>query len=313
MPHVAILPRIRNGLAAACLAALCGLILPAVANAQVVVVANGSPITELDIAQRSKLMAASTHKTPPRQEVIQDLIDDRIKIARAKMYGVDVSDADVDNTFQTMASRQHLSAQQFSEVLMRSGIYSQTLKARIHAEMAWNQLIRGKFSASLEVNDVDITKAMMESHDASGGVGYIYTLYPVIVLAPRGSSEGFLKTKLQEAEDLRKRFASCPQGLAMARGMRDVAVREPVTRSSADLPEQFRQLLGSMELGRLTTPEPTSQGLQMFALCSKRESSSDTPAKKQAREQIFAKRFEIESKKYLEEIRKQAMVEYKSK
>ena len=68
-----------------------------------------------------------------------------------------------------------------------------------------------------------------------------------------------------------------------------------------------------MEIGRLTTPEPTSQGLQMFALCSKRESSSDTPAKKQAREQIFAKRFEIESKKYLEEIRKQAMVEYKSK
>jgi peptidyl-prolyl cis-trans isomerase SurA len=313
MLHIAVMPRLRNGLAAACLAAFCGLILPSLATAQVVVVANGSPITELDIAQRSKLMAASTHKTPPRQEVIQDLIDDRIKIAKAKMYGINVTDADVDGTFQTMASRQHLSPQQFSEVLMRSGIYSQTLKARIHAEMAWNQLVRGKFSASLEVNDVDITKAMMESHEAPNGVGYIYTLYPVIVLAPRGSSEGFLKSKLQEATELRNRFVSCAQGLSMARGMRDVAVREPVTRSSADLPEQFRQLLGSMELGRLTTPEPTSQGLQMFALCNKRESSSDTPAKKQAREQIFAKRFEIESKKYLEEIRKQAMVEYKSK
>ncbi|CAN0500772.1 unnamed protein product, partial [Phaeothamnion confervicola] len=47
--------------------------------AQVVVVANGSPITELDIQQRTKLLATSTHKTPTRQEVIQDLIDDRIK------------------------------------------------------------------------------------------------------------------------------------------------------------------------------------------------------------------------------------------
>jgi peptidyl-prolyl cis-trans isomerase SurA len=311
MPHI-VLPRMRNRVAAVLLA-FCGLMLPAVAAAQVVVVANGSPITELDIAQRSKLMAASTHKTPARQEVIQDLIDDRIKIAKAKMYTIDISDADVENTFQTMASRQHLSPQQFSEVLMRSGIYPQTLKARIHAEMAWNQLIRGKFSASLEINDVDVTKAMMESHETSAGVGYIYTLYPVIVLAPRGSSEAFLKSKLQEASDLRNRFNSCPQGLSMARGMRDVAVREPVTRSSADLPEQFRQLLGSLELGHLTTPEPTSQGLQMFALCNKRESSSDTPAQKQAREQIFAKRFEAESKKYLEEIRKQAMIEYKSK
>jgi len=312
MPHIATGSRIRNGLAAV-LVALCGLMLPAVASAQVVAVANGSPITELDIAQRSKLMAASTHKTPTRQEVLQDLIDDRIKIAKAKTYGIDVTDADVDNAFQTMASRQHLSPQQFSEVLMRSGIYAQTLKARLRAELAWNQLIRGKFAASLEVNDVDVTRAMMESHETTTGVGYIYTLYPVIVLAPRGSAEGFLKAKLQEAEDLRKRFTSCPQGLAMARGMRDVAVREPVTRSSADLPDQFRQLLGSMQLGQLTTPEPTSQGLQMFALCSKRESSSDTPAKKQAREQIFAKRFEIESKKYLEEIRKQAMIEYKSR
>jgi len=312
MSHIAFLPRIRTGLVVGFLA-VCGALLPAVASAQVVVVANGSPITELDIAQRSKLMAASTHKTPPRQEVIQDLIDDRIKIARAKMYGIDVTDADVDSSFQTMASRQHLTTQQFSEVLMRSGIYPQTLKARIRAEIAWNQLVRGKFSASLEVNDVDVTKAMMESHEASAGVGYIYTLYPVIVLAPRGSSEGFLKAKLQEAEELRNRFVSCPQGLAMARGMRDVAVREPVTRSSADLPEQFRQLLGAMQLGHLTTPEATSQGLQMFALCSKRESASDTPAKKQARDQIFAKRFEIESKKYLEEIRKQAMIEYKSR
>jgi peptidyl-prolyl cis-trans isomerase SurA len=312
MSHIAILRRIRAGLAAAFLV-VCGAMLPAVASAQVVVVANGSPITELDIAQRAKLIAASTHKTPARQEVIQDLIDDRIKIAKAKMYGIDVTDADVENSFQTMASRQHLTPQQFSEVLMRSGIYPQTLKARIRAEIAWNQLVRGKFSASLEVNDVDVTKAMMESHEANAGVGYIYTLYPVIVLAPRGSSEGFLKAKLQEAEELRNRFVSCPQGLAMARGMRDVAVREPVTRSSADLPEQFRQLLGAMQLGHLTTPEPTSQGLQMFALCSKRESSSDTPAKKQARDQIFAKRFEIESKKFLEEIRKQAMIEYKSK
>jgi peptidyl-prolyl cis-trans isomerase SurA len=312
MPHITVVPRIRNGLAAAFLA-FCGLMLPAIASAQVVVVANGSPITELDIAQRSKLMAASTHKTPPRQDVIQELIDDRIKIAKAKMYGLEVSDADVDSTFQGMASRQHLTPQQFTEVLMRSGIYAQTLKARIRAEMAWNQLIRGKFSASLEINDADVTKAMMESNEATAGVGYIYTLYPVIILAPRGSSESFLKAKLQEATELRSRFTSCSQGLAMARGMRDVAVREPVTRSSADLPDQFRQLLGSMQLGQLTTPEPTSQGLQMFALCSKHESASDTPAKKQAREQIFSKRFEIESKKYLEEIRKQAMIEYKSK
>ena len=49
----------------------------------------------------------------------------------------------------------------------------------------------------------------------------------------------------------------------------------------------------------------------MFALCDKKESATDSPAKREVREQIFTKRFEAESKKYLEEIRKQAMIEYK--
>ena len=41
-------------------------------SAQVVVVANGSPITAYDIEQRTKLIATSTHKTPTRQEVIKN-------------------------------------------------------------------------------------------------------------------------------------------------------------------------------------------------------------------------------------------------
>jgi len=292
---------------------LCGLLLPAAAQAQVVVVANGSPITELDITQRTKLVASSTRKTPSRQEVIQELIDDRIKIAKAKSYGLDVSDSDVDNAFQNMAARQRLSVQQFTEVLGRSGILPQTVKARIRAQLTWNQLVRGKFGSSLQVSDADVTKALMESKENDTTVGYIYTLYPIVVLAPRGSSEAVLRAKLQEAEQLRSRFTACNSGLAMARAMRDVAVREPVTRTSSDLPEQFRNLLNSIELGRLTQPEPTDQGLQMFAVCNKRQTTADTPAKRQAREQIFNQRFEVESKKFLDEIRKQAMIEYKSR
>ena len=291
----------------------CALMLPAAANAQVVVVANGSPITELDITQRSKLIATSTRKTPARQEVIQELIDDRIKIAKAKSYGMEISDAEVNNAFDTMAQRQHMNAQQFSQVLERSGIMPQTVKARVRAQLTWNQLVRAKFGATLEVSDADVTKALIETKEPDTAVGYIYTLYPVVVLAPRGSAEATLRAKLQEAEGLRQRFTSCDVGLRMARSMRDIAVREPVTRSSSDLPEQFRNLLASIELGHLTQPEPTDQGLQMFAVCNKRQTTADTPAKRQAKEQIFNKRFEVESKRFLDEIRKQAMIEYKSK
>jgi peptidyl-prolyl cis-trans isomerase SurA len=300
----------RRWLAAAALAL--SLAIPGVARAQVVVVANGSPITEFDIQQRTKLIATSSHKTPTRQEVINDLIDDRIKIAKAKMYGLDVSDAQVDSAFNSMATRQHITPQQFGQVLERSGILPSTVKARIRAELTWGQLVRGKFASSLQVGEADIASALKSSKESDAtAVAYIYTLYPITIVVPRGSNEATLRLKQQEAENLRGRFVDCTEGLTLARALRDVAVREPVTRSSADLPQQLRDLLGNMQVGHLTTPEVTAQGLQMFAVCEKKQSKADTPAQRDAREQLFSKRFEAESKKYLEEIRKQAMIEYK--
>ncbi len=289
------------------------LVVPQMARAQVVVIANGSPITEYDIQQRTKLMAISTHKQPPRQEIINDLIDDRLKISRAKVYGLEVGDSEVNSAFETMASRQHITADQFSQVLERAGISPNTVKARIRAELTWQQLIRGKYNASLQVGESDIAYALKDRAEKdSSAVGYVYTLYPITVVVPRGSSEGVVAAKRSEAENLRGRFLSCNEGLAMARGLRDVAVREPLTRSSADLSPQLRDLLGSMQVGRLTTPEVTDQGLQMFAVCNKKESTTESPLKREVREQIFTKRFESESKKYLDEIRRQAMIEYKT-
>jgi peptidyl-prolyl cis-trans isomerase SurA len=287
---------------------------PATARAQVVVVANGSPITEYDIQQRMKLDASSTQKNPDRQKVINDLIDDRLKIARAKVYAFEIDEAEVNNAFEGMATRQHITPAQFAQVLERAGISPNTVKARIRAELTWQQLVRGKFNASLQVGESDIANALKERNETgAAAVGYVYTLYPVVIVVARGSSESALSAKRSEAENLRGRFVSCNEGLAMARGLRDVAVRDPITRNSADLTPQLRDLLGNIEIGHLTPPEMTAQGLQMFAVCAKKESATESPLKRETREQIFTKRFEAESKKYLDEIRKSAMIEYKNK
>jgi peptidyl-prolyl cis-trans isomerase SurA len=288
------------------------LTVPATAHAQVVVVANGSPITEYDIQQRTKLELTS-HKSPSRQQIINDLIDDRLKISRAKVYGLEVADAEVDSAFESMATRQHITPAQFGQVLERAGISPNTVKSRIRAELTWQQLIRGKYSSSLQIGESDIANALKErKENETAAIGYVYTLYPVVIVVARGSSEATLALKRSEAENLRARFVSCNEGLAMARGLRDVAVRDPVTRNSSDLSPQLRDVLGNIQLGHLTAPESTAQGLQMFAVCGKKESSTESPLKREMREQIFAKRFESESKKYLDEVRKAAMIEYKN-
>jgi peptidyl-prolyl cis-trans isomerase SurA len=293
--------------------AMIAIVLACPAAAQVVVIANGSPITEYDIQQRMKL-DASAHKTVTRQQIIDDLIDDRLKISKAKVYGLEVDDNEVSRAFEGMATRQHITVQQFSQVLERAGISPNTVKARIRAEMTWQQLIRGKFGSSLQVGESDIANALKARNESeTSAVGYVYTLYPITIVVPRGSSEATISTKRGIADNLRVRFVSCNEGLAMARALRDVAIREPITRNSADLTPQLREILGNIEVGHLTAPEVTAQGLQMFAVCNKKETTAESPLKREVREQLFTKRFDSESKKFLEEIRKSAMIEYKNK
>ena len=302
--------RYRTCLAAAIVAL--AFVAPVSVHAQVDVIANGSPITEYDIQQRLKLDAIS-QKTQNRQQVINDLIDDRLKIARAKVYGLEVGDSEINGAFENMATRQHITTEQFTQVLEHAGISPNAVKARIRAEITWQQLIRGKYNSSLQIGDSDIAKALKDKNEGDApAVGYIYTLYPVMVVVARGSNESVISAKRSEAESLRSRFASCTEGLAMARGLRDVAVRDPITRNSADLNPQLRDLLGNIQVGHLTPPEVTAQGLQMFAVCNKKESATESPQKREMREQLFVKRFESESKKYLDEIRKAAMIEYKN-
>jgi peptidyl-prolyl cis-trans isomerase SurA len=272
---------------------------------------NGLPITGLDIEQRQKLERLSTQKAISRDQAFKLLVDDRLKITAAKRYGIELSDAEVDSSFADIASRSRQTPQQFEQVLLRQGIAASALKDRIRADVVWQQLIRGKYGASLQVSEGELANAMQTQNAGKDEVGYVYTLRPVVVVIPRGSSEAVIEAKRREAESVRSRFQGCNEGIAMVRGLRDVVVRDIVRRTSADVSAQLREMLSKLELGRLSPPEPTPQGLQMFALCEKRQTSSDTPEKRDLKEKIYTERYQREAKKLLEEIRRQAMIEYR--
>ena len=91
-----------------------------------------------------------------------------------------------------------------------------------------------------------------------------------------------------------------------------MAVRPPVVKSSADLSPALREILEKTEIGKLTSPELTLQGIEVYALCGKTQSDADNaPAKKEIREELFKEQFERHSKAYLKELRSQAMIEYR--
>ena len=280
------------------------------ARAQVVAIVGGEPITEVDITQRTRLIELSTQKKPPRQEVLDELIDDKLKVQLSKRYIAEVPKREIETAYANIARRAGLSVAQFTKVTAQSGITPEALKARIYADYVWSQIVRGKFQGSLQVGDKEV-EVKMQAANKEEPANFEFKLRPVLFLVPRGASPAVFEARKKDVEALRARFQSCDQGLRIAMALPDVAVRETITRQSADFGEQQLKALNDTGVGHLTPPDTTPQGVEVFAVCSKTAASGDNPAKRKIRDEMFNERYQALSKKFLKQLRSQALIEYK--
>jgi peptidyl-prolyl cis-trans isomerase SurA len=279
----------------------------------VVVMVTGDPITDYDIEQRSKLNFLTTHKPSSRQEVINELINEKLKIKEAKKYGVDPTGSDIDQAFGQMSSRMRITSDQLTKSLESQGIRADTLKARIKADMVWTSLVRGRYKERLQVGERDVAeKVKAEGGDeAQQAEAFEYKMQPVVLIVPHGSAQTAIETRQKEAESLRSRVQTCEEANNYFKSMQNAAIRDPVIKTSADIPPVLRKVLDDTPIGHLTPPEVTKQGIEMVALCGRKPTTIDTPKKKEVRDKLYAEKYETTSKNYLQEIRKAAMIEYR--
>jgi peptidyl-prolyl cis-trans isomerase SurA len=311
MTTITLLPHRLWSLTAGCAVALAVLAcsvspLPAQSVACMV---NGEPITNLDIEQRTKLNFLTMHKQMARQEVIDELTNDKVKIKEAKKYGVDPTSSDIDQAYAGMSSRMRITPDQLSKSLESQGIRPETLKGRLKADMVWSSLVRGRYKESLQVGEKDVNDAAREGGEATQTEAFEYKLQPIVLIVPRGSASAAIDSRRKEAESLRERVQTCEQANTYFKSMQNAAIRETVTKTSADIPGPLRELLDKTQIGHLTPPEITKQGVEMVALCDRKPTKVDTPKKREIREKMYTQKYEAKSKAYLNEIRKAAMIE----
>jgi peptidyl-prolyl cis-trans isomerase SurA len=305
-------PRLWVRLVAFVLAAGGAMALPTMAAAQgVAAIVNGDLITALDVAQRQKLTELSTHKAQSRQDALDELIDEKLKLQIAKRYIVEISDKEINNAFDGIARRAGTTSQKFADSLTAAGISVPALKARIKADMVWSAIVRGKFQSSLQIGEREVVDALqtIKKDDKPEAAAYQYSLRQIMFIVARGSPPQVFDARVKELEGLRARFQTCEEGIPMARAVRDVAVREPITRSSLDIPAQQREVLDKTPVGHLTPPDITLQGVETFAVCAKDQVGGETPEKREMREKLTNERFQAQAKRYLKELRRSAMIE----
>ena len=281
--------------------------LPQPAAAEGAALVNNEPITAVDISQRTRLHEVFNRKRPSRQEILDELINEKIKLATARKMNVDVSEAKIDSRISDMAGSRGVSG--FMAAIEKEGIEGTRFRSRIRAEIAWREVLQQSSPGTFQVRDADLVAILSAHGETPVTRGMQYTLQPIIFVVSRRAPQSAKAARLKEAEAFRSRVQGCEEAAAQARTIRETVVKPQIKKFSLDLGAQYRKLLDSTPDGKMTPAEITNAGMEVVMVCSRKEVMADISSRREFRQELLNRRISEYEKEYLAKLRTQFVIQ----
>ncbi|MDB5593218.1 MAG: hypothetical protein JWM36_179 [Hyphomicrobiales bacterium] len=281
-----------------------GVIAPALAQVLVATI-NDNPITSYDLEQRMKLLRV-LKKPATRDAALESLTSDKLRLSEVKKYGIVPGNSEMGGAIARVASEIKVPAQTLASQVQGAGIQESNWTDYFKAEAGWAIYVRA-MNKTLEVSEQEV-RAELKKKGGKAAVPNEFTMREVVFIVPASAAPAALQTRTREAEQLRMRFTDCQSGLALARGLTDVAVKEQFSRSGNSLGADLRDILEKTPVGHLTPPQRGPSGIEMVAVCAKRDVRDDVVAGEDIRQELLSKRLDIASAKLYAELRSRAVV-----
>jgi peptidyl-prolyl cis-trans isomerase SurA len=198
--------------------------------------------------------------------------------------------------------------------MRQAGIDPQTFKAFLRANIAWAQIVRARFRATVNITDQDVAAALTEHQapaDAAPQTAMEYRLQPIIFVIPEGAAAGVEAKRMSDANAFRSAFKGCDQSLQQAAGNPDVVVKPQMRREEGQLTPDLKQTLAKLEVGGISEPQRVPEGIQLVAVCAKNAIAGQTEAAVAVREELSSERGQLLARRYLRDLRSDAVIEYR--
>lgn len=240
-------------------------------------VVNDEVISAYDVDQRVNLILSSVDVqiTPEqrrvlRQQALQNLVDEKLQLQEAAKFDLVISKEELDQTIAMVAQQYRMTPQQFAAYLAQQGASVEALRAQLEAELAWSQLVRGRFRQQIAVGD-DEVQAVLDRLEESAGQNE-YLVSEILLIAETPEQERQVRQAADRIVDQLR------QGVPFA-----VMARQFSEASTAavggdlgwvpegQLPEDVAKMLGSMRVNQVSDPIRTAGGFSIYSLRDRRK------------------------------------------
>ena len=254
----------------------------------VAAIVNDDIISTYDLAQRMRLLIATTGAQPTQdtlpqfqQEALVSLVDERLQLQELKRVEKDqkmsiiATDDEIRGELANMAQQNNLKPEAFLAALKSQGIGPETLYEQLRAQMSWQRWIRGRYGSRLRIGEDQIKATQVRMIAAASKPQY--EVSEVFLDAGRtGGMDAAMKGAAQLVAQLQQGAPFAAVARQFSASSTAAAGGDAGWISQGEMPPEVDAVLDQLRPGQLSQPIPVKDGVYIIYLKDKRSGAGQT-------------------------------------
>lgn len=240
-------------------------------------VVNGDVITGTDVDQRVALIIAANEGKVDEEEmkrlrlqVLRNLIDETLQIQEARASDVEVSQAEVDQSYARVAAQNfNQNTEAMDAYLKRIGSSPDSLKRQIRGELSWQRLLQRNVAPFINISDEEVNEVLARLKAAKGTDEY--RLGEIYLSANPEVRQQVYDNAAQIVQQLRQGGSFVAYARQYSQASTAAVGGDLGWIRLAQLPPELAAVARDMQPGQLVGPVEVPGGFDILYLIDKRQ------------------------------------------
>lgn len=245
-----------------------------------------------------------------RKEIIEGIIEDKLKLQAAKKLNIKISDREVQETIEQRVGGEgadkKAKVEQFFQQFESNGINRKTIQEIFRAQLAWRDVIRRQYGPRIASMMAEIADTAIKPSESE--VQFDVRVLRLAVKDP--ADQRAIGQRMLEAENLKEKFRSCGDLAKEAKLVAGASVKAIEKAKLASFPRDVQPLIEKVSEGQMTPPVLAGNAVESYAVCRKGipvKAGAHAEQKPDPR----AAEYDRFSRSYLLEIKQKASIDYR--
>ena len=253
------------------------------------------------------------------RQALRDLIDEQLLEAELKARGQSLTDAEIDRAIEEVRRKSGLAPEQFRKAIEAQGYTWAQYRQELGKQIQRFRLLAEEVRSKVQITDEDVRTYLARKGETLGGeeVRARHILFRV----PEDASAEEVAEAKARAEQARARIVEGGEDFGL---VAEALSEDPSTaKDGGDLGwfgrgrmvKSFEDAAFSAEPGEVVGPVRTPFGWHLIQVRARRVREGggalDAALMEQARQELFEKEMQVQTRRYLDALRRKAVIEIK--